>query len=199
MVDVSEHSPETRRDASELDSVELMRRIAEDDEQAVAEFYDRFGGLVYKIAYQMMPTQADAEDAVQDIFVRLWRTSGRYDPNRAAVSTWVVLISRRYMVDRLRRTQTRVKARVALEEKWSSADAFEPVAGIEQEERMEALLERIERLPEFQRTVVKRAYLGGQTLRQIGMELDRPLGTIKSTLSRALVRLRERVGEEPVA
>jgi len=191
--------PFQEHDVSELDSVELMRRVAADDEQAVAELYDRFGGLVYKIAYQMMPTQADAEDAVQDIFVRLWRTAGRYDSNRAAVSTWVVIIARRRLVDRLRRAQARVKPTTAIEEKWSPAASFEPLAGMEREERVEALLQRIERLPELQRIVVKRAYFGGQTLRQIGMELDRPLGTIKSTLSRALVRLRERVEEEPVA
>jgi RNA polymerase sigma-70 factor (ECF subfamily) len=64
------------------------------------------------------------------------------------------------------------------------------------DERMTVLMKRIEALPELQRTVVKRAYLGGQTLRQIGEELNTPLGTIKSALSRALVRLRERSGEE---
>jgi len=192
-------SGETRTSRTPQDDVALMHRVAADDQEAVAELYDRFGGLVYRLAHQMMPTAADAEDAVQEIFVRLWRTSGRYDANRAAVSTWVVLIARRYLVDRLRRRRSRVKANVALEEKWSTpADTEEPLAGIAQEERYEALMERIEQLPELQQAVVKRAYLGGQTLRQIGLELDRPLGTIKSTLSRALVRLRERAGEEPV-
>lgn len=176
-----------------------MRAVAADDEAAITEMYDRYGGLVYRLAYQMMPTQSDAEDAVQDIFVRLWRTSGRYDPERAALSTWVVLISRRCLVDRLRRARARVKAKVALEEKWMpAAEDSHPASDMETDERYSALMERIEQLPELQKTVVTRAYLGGQTLRQIGIELDKPLGTIKSTLSRALVRLRERVGEEPV-
>jgi RNA polymerase sigma-70 factor (ECF subfamily) len=70
---------------------------------------------------------------------------------------------------------------------------------MEQDERMSALLKRIEQLPELQRTVIKRAYLGGQTLRQIGEELNTPLGTIKSALSRALTRLRERTNEELTA
>lgn len=175
-----------------------MRAVAADDETAIAELYDRFGGLIYRLAYQMMPTQADAEDAVQDIFVRLWRTAERYDSGRAALSTWVVLIARRYLVDRLRRAQARVKAKVALEEKWMpAAELVEPGSDMDTDERYLALMERIEQLPELQKTVVTRAYLGGQTLRQIGIELDKPLGTIKSTLSRALVRLRERVGEEP--
>jgi len=177
----------------------LMTAIAADDESAISEMYDRFGGLVYRLAYQMMPTRSEAEDAVQDVFVRLWRTAGRYDTNRAALSTWVVLIARRYLVDRLRRARARVKARAVVEEQWLPAsDEVGPGFRADTDERYEALMKKIEQLPDLQRTVVTRAYLGGQTLRQIGIELDKPLGTIKSTLSRALVRLRERVGEESV-
>jgi RNA polymerase sigma-70 factor (ECF subfamily) len=69
---------------------------------------------------------------------------------------------------------------------------------MEQDERFAALLKKVASLPELQRTVVTRAYLGGQTLRQIGEELNTPIGTVKSALSRALVRLRERVSEEPL-
>lgn len=179
----------------------LMTRVAAHDEAAVGELYDRFGPLVYRMAYQMLPSKADAEDAVQEVFVRLWKSADRYDPARAALSTWVVLITRRYLVDRLRRARVRVKAVYELQEQWSSSsmEGGTPGPAIENQERFESLMQRIERLPELQRTVLTRAYLGGQTLRQIGLELNRPIGTIKSTLSRAMVRLREQsVGEEPV-
>lgn len=180
-----------------------MQRVATNQEAAVAELYDRFGSLVYRMAFQSLPSRAEAEDAVQEIFVRLWRTAGRYDPTRAALVTWVMLISRRHLVDKLRRKRARIKA--------SSLDEFDPGAAtgvaagsapaaqgarMERDENYESLLSKIDALPELQRTVVTRAYLGGQTLRQIGEELDTPLGTIKSALSRALVRLRERTSEE---
>jgi RNA polymerase sigma-70 factor (ECF subfamily) len=174
--------------------LDLMRRVAANDPQAVSMLYDRFGSLVYRLAYQVMPTRADAEDAVQEVFVRLWRTADRYDPKRAALVTWVMLISRRHLVDRLRRARARVKAS-ALDDKHGqtvAAGTGQPESGMHQDERFAALMERIAKLPELQRTVVTRAYLGGQTLRQIGEELDTPIGTIKSALSRALVRLRER-------
>jgi RNA polymerase sigma-70 factor (ECF subfamily) len=186
-------------DIRKVDDSELMRMVAEDDQAAIAELYDRFGALVYRLAYQMLPSSGEVEDAVQEVFVRLWRTAGRYDSSRAALSTWVVLITRRYLVDRLRRIRARVKANVTLEEKWAPEDGSEnALAGIHRDERFEELMKKMERLPELQRTVLTRAYLGGQTLRQIGEELDRPIGTIKSTLSRAVARLREMsVGEEP--
>ncbi|MFO0861162.1 MAG: sigma-70 family RNA polymerase sigma factor [Phycisphaerales bacterium] len=184
------------REQAALD-ISLMQRVAAGDEKAVAELYDRFGSLVYKMAFQSMPTRAEAEDAVQEIFVRLWRTAARYDAERAALVTWVMLISRRQLVDRMRRTRARIRP-TALDESTPVAvpDRSEDRSVGEREENMKEMLRRIDALPELQRTVVKRAYLGGQTLRQIGEELNTPLGTIKSALSRALTRLRERGSEE---
>lgn len=177
----------------------LMQRVAANDEAALSTLYDRFGSLVYRMAIQAMPSKTDAEDAVQEVFVRLWRTAGRYDDEKAALVTWVMLISRRHLVDKLRRSRARLRP-TSLDHPASTAA---PVAADEPsrmltDDRLSVLMKRIDALPELQRTVVTRAYLGGQTLRQIGEELNTPLGTIKSALSRALVRLRERSGEELV-
>lgn len=187
---------DARQDSVDLD---LMTRVAAGDEQAVGELYDRFGSLVFRMAYQALPTKGEAEDAVQEVFVRLWRTAGRYDPERAALVTWVMLITRRHLVDKLRRSRSRIKASSLDDaQPWKSASTGPEPGRMERDERFAALMKKIDALPELQRTVVTRAYLGGQTLRQIGEELDTPLGTIKSALSRALVRLRERTGEESV-
>ncbi len=180
--------------------LDLMRRVASAEPGAVDEMYERFASLVFRLAYQAMPTRSDAEDAVQEIFVRLWRTADRYDPKRAALVTWVMLISRRHLVDRLRRTRARVKAMTLDERQSEPVGATAPSgSSMESQERFGELLDRIAKLPELQRTVVTRAYLGGQTLRQIGEELNTPIGTIKSALSRALVRLRERNADEELA
>lgn len=175
----------------------LMQRVATNEEAAIAELYDRFGSLVYRMAIQALPSKTEAEDAVQEVFIRLWRTAGRYDQDKAALVTWVMLISRRHLVDKLRRNRARLKA-TSLDHPLSTAapEASQSASRLDQDDRMIGLMKRIDALPELQKTVVKRAYLGGQTLRQIGEELNTPLGTIKSALSRALVRLRERTGEE---
>jgi RNA polymerase sigma-70 factor (ECF subfamily) len=178
------------------EDADLMARVASNDQQAIAELYDRFVALVFRMAYQALPTRPEAEDAVQEVFLRLWRTADRFDSERAALVTWVMLITRRHIVDRLRRTRSRISTVSMGEGPGSSAPVEEST--LEQTERFGALLKRVDSLPELQRTVVMRSYLGGQTLRQISEELDTPLGTVKSALSRALVRLRERVGEEVV-
>lgn len=175
----------------------LMRQVAANDEAGLAMLYERFGSLVYRMAFQAVPSRGDAEDAVQEIFVRLWRTAHRYDPKRAALVTWVILIARRQLVDRMRRSRARLRPSSLDEGQGGAMAELRPgPTSAEREERLAAMLKKIEALPELQRTVVKRAYLGGQTLRQIGEELNTPLGTIKSALSRALTRLRERTSEE---
>lgn len=187
-----------RSQAAQDADYDLMQRVALDDQGAIEDLYDRFGSLVYRMAYQSMPSRADADDVVQEVFVRLWRTAGRYDPKRAALVTWVMLIARRHMVDRLRRYKARIKPG-ALDEQWAPAETGEstPESSSEMEERFGAVMAKVETLPELQQIVVKRAYLRGQTLKQIGNELGIPLGTIKSALSRALGRLRElNSGEE---
>lgn len=185
---------EARRATREEDAA-LMTAVAAQEEDAVGRLYDRFGALVYRMAYQSLPSKSEAEDAVQEVFVRLWRTADRYDAEKSALVTWVMLITRRHLVDKLRRAKARIPASNLGEAAIPRVD--ESARGesdrMDQSERFGELMKRVESLPELQRVVVTRAYLGGQTLRQIGDELGTPLGTVKSALSRALVRLRERV------
>ena len=177
---------------SQATDLALMQGVSRGDVASVAGLYDRFSSLVYRMAYQVLPNRDMAEEAVQEVFIRLWKTAHRYDPSRAALVTWVMLITRRFLVDRLRRTRSAMKA-APLDEKivMDSGPVARPGDESEQSERFGALMKKIDKLPELQKTVVTRAYLNGQTLRQIGEELNTPLGTVKSALSRALVRVRE--------
>ncbi len=170
----------------------LMHRVAAGDEEAISELFDRFGSLVYKVAWQFQPNHAEAEEAVQEIFVRLWRTADRYDPRRAKLVTWVMLIARRHLIDRLRRSAVRPTA-VGFDGDLPDRPARAGPDGPPQTtESHAAIMKRMDDLPELQRTVIERAYLHGFTLREISEQLDAPLGTIKSALSRGLARLRQR-------
>ena len=171
----------------------LMDRIARGEEGGVEELYDRFGALVYKVARQLLPTRAEAEDAVQEVFVRLWQTADRYDHRRAKLVTWVMLIARRHLIDRLRRNAVRGTAASYRADGTSDPDVRQPERKPLEDERNCSLLQRIAELPELQRVVIERAYLQGFTLREVSEQLGAPLGTVKSALSRGLARLRERV------
>ncbi|MFM7050591.1 MAG: RNA polymerase sigma factor [Planctomycetota bacterium] len=177
-----------------------MQRVAAGEERAIEDLYARFGALVYQSARQVLKSRAEVEDAVQEIFVRLWQTADRFDPTRAKLVTWVMLITRRHLIDRLRRQAVRPD-RAALDESHNDAGGAiappepEPSAAEADEGRLR-LKRQLARLPELQRTVIERAYFQGVSLREIASQLDAPLGTVKSALSRGLARLREIEGSE---
>ncbi|MHC5023890.1 MAG: RNA polymerase sigma factor [Planctomycetota bacterium] len=174
----------------------LMHRVAGGDEEAVGELYDRFSSLVFKVARQLLPTRAEADDAVQEIFVRLWQTADRYDPRRARLVTWVMLIARRHLIDRLRRSAVRPTTTTLEADPAGPRADVQPDEPAQCDERNELLLRRIAELPDLQRTVIERAYLQGFTLREVSEQLGAPLGTVKSALSRGLSRLRDRAKSE---
>ncbi|MFM1804730.1 MAG: hypothetical protein RL136_1609 [Planctomycetota bacterium] len=179
------------------DDFELMQRVARDDEGAIGELYARFGALVYQSARQVLRSRAETEDAVQEVFVRLWQTAERFDPQRAKLVTWVMLITRRHLIDRLRRKAARPERPLYDDARGGEARALERgtrdsgAGGEEAAEGHERLRRQLARLPELQRTVIERAYLQGFSLREIAVQLDAPLGTVKSALSRGLNKLRE--------
>ena len=179
----------------------LMQAVAEGDESAIDTLYDRFGTFVYRCVCQALSNRAEAEDAVQEIFVRLWKTADRYDPSRAKLVTWVMLIAKRHAIDGLRRKQVR-PTNLSLEGDPAGRPGVIEEGSLKEgrDEQRQLLLDRIGELPALQQEVLTRAYLQGFTLREVAEQLDAPLGTVKSALSRGLARLRDRLaGDERLA
>jgi len=169
----------------------LMHRVSTGEEGAIEDLYDRFAPLVFKVAWQFHQSHAEAEDAVQEIFIRLWQTADRFDPRRAKLVTWVMLIARRHLIDRLRRSSVRPRPGT-LEGDVMGRGGPSSAQDPDMIEVGEKLLERIRELPRLQREVIERSYIQGYTLREVADQLEAPLGTIKSALSRGLARLREK-------
>ena len=84
MSDKNNDDSQESRQASREEDAALMARVAADDQEAIAALYDRFVSLVFRMAVQALPTRPEAEDAVQEVFLRLWRTADRFDAERAA-------------------------------------------------------------------------------------------------------------------
>ncbi len=178
--------------STKADDFRLMQRVATGERGAVEELYDRFAPLVFKSARQVLSSNAEAEDAVQEIYLRLWQTADRYDPRRAKLVTWVMLLTRRHLIDRLRRRASKPPP-MHLDESGGGAASTEPnMSRVADTEASKLLRDCINELPELQRLVIERSYLQGFTLREVATQLDAPLGTVKSALSRGLNRLREK-------
>ena len=184
------------RKSPELD---LLSRAQAGDGCAYRSLVEPHLEALYRVAARMSGCPTLAEDAVQDIFVRLWQTADRFDPRRARLVTWVMLIARRHLIDQLRRKAVRPKPSLLDEDLTAERQTGEPGHKTQTDERNSELRKQLARLPELQRVVIERSYLQGYTLREVSQQLDTPLGTIKSALSRGLNKLRDQAQGEPNA
>ena len=170
------------------ENAELIRLVAAGDTDSLRLLYDRYGTILFGMAYRLLGDRQLAEDCVQDVFVTVWRSAGRYDPARARVTTWLFTIARNKIVDMLRwRSRRPVEP---LPEQWSSdesPDAAELAAAAENGESVAAA---VAELPELQREVVALAYFDGLTHAEIAARLGVPIGTVKGRIRLALERLR---------
>jgi RNA polymerase sigma-70 factor, ECF subfamily len=184
-----ETSVRKRRTEDRAMNESVLARIARGDAPAVRECIDEFGGLVWAIARRMTRSRADAEDAVQEIFVDVWRSAGRYDPAQGTEKVFITTIARRRLIDRIRRG--RMNQMMDPVESLEDVKWAEP--GNDGEVRVEA--ERaaavVARLRPDQRKVLRMGLLEGMTHSEIATATGMPLGTVKTQMRRGLIQVRQ--------
>ena len=177
--------------AEKIEPPGLLQRIAAGDEDAVRECIDTYSGLVWSIARRFSRNTEDAADGVQDVFIDLWSAANRFDPSIAAEKTFVAMIARRRLIDRLRK-QRRQPDFAGLEDAAiiAAEEQRDQVEISEEAERVAAVMRTLK--PE-QQQVLELAIHKGMTHRSIAEHLQLPLGTVKTHVRRGLIRVRELV------
>ena len=173
-----------------------LARIARGDQLAFAELYDRHARLVFSLALRILQDRADAEDVVQEVFAQVWAQAGRYDAGRGAVAAWMLVLTRSRAIDKLR-------ARRARPETAAESGTAESVVDLSATQDLELLsaeqvgrLQRaLKELPEAQRTALELAYYEGLTHAEVAARLAEPLGTVKTRIRQAVIKLRESLGQ----
>ena len=171
------------------DECSLLQRVGRREDGATEAMIDRYGNLVWSIVRKFSFNRTDSEDAAQEIFIELWRHAPRFDPDVAAETTFVAMIARRRMIDRVRKQKRQPQL--------SSTDQHEPtedpsaVRVGESGDQAEASIRAFERLRPEQQQVLKLAIHHGQSHEQIASSTGLPLGTVKTHARRGLLRLRE--------
>lgn len=174
----------------------LLVRVANEDRNAVSECIDRFGGLVWSIARRLTTSTDEAEDAVQEIFIDLWRSCKRFDPKRSSEKTFVAMIARRRMIDRLRRSKRRPDVAPIDEARDISSDQHER---IEHDADVATAWRLLDELEAEQRRVIQLSIYNGMSHAEIAKTTGLPLGTVKSHIRRGLSMVRERLQKTDAA
>lgn len=178
----------------------LIRRIADGDRQAVGILYDKYGRLLYSVALQLTRDKHCAEEIVQDVFTTVWRKATRFEPQKAALVTWMMRITRNRAIDELRKRKSRRDVSVGnilevVEEgenfDFRNSRLMDPESSAMREWDRARVAKAVETLPEEQRVALLLAYFRDLTQKEIAEQLGEPLGTIKSRIRIGLRKLRK--------
>ncbi len=197
----SEHRLRTRdavsidlRDAGDGALVVAIGRWRED---ALAEVYRRHGGAAFALARRLLNDRQLAEEVLQEVFLRLWNSPERYDPERGSLRAYLLAQTHGRAVDLLRSetSRRRREEREARESPGFGDDVEREVIDLTTSEKVK---EVVARLPADERKAIELAYFGGHTYRQVAVMLEAPEGTVKSRIRSGLRRLRKDLAEAGV-
>jgi RNA polymerase sigma-70 factor (ECF subfamily) len=176
---------------------DLIARAAAGDERAVADLYDRYGQVLYAVAYRIVGQRADAEEVVLDSFAQAWREATRFEVARGSVAGWLTTIARSRALDlvRARGRRDRITATAAAERPDASPAMgrwrTDPSSAVEHAERRAQVQLALERLSPPQRRAIELAFFEGLSQSEIAELLQEPLGTIKTRVRLGMQKLRE--------
>lgn len=173
-----------------MDNALLLPRVANGDRDGLRACIERFGGLVWSLARRSRLSQEEMEDAVQEIFLQVWKNAGRYDPSIASEVTFVAMIARRMLIDHKRKRARRPQTEELIDSQRAAPDAPAPEVGVEAAWAARAL----DALRPEQRQILIMTTCQGLSHEEVAQQMGMPLGTVKTHARRGLLRMREVLG-----
>lgn len=170
-----------------VSDADLVALIANGDEGALRELLERHGPLVLALAKRMLSSREDAEEVLHDTYLSLWRHAAQYDGNRAAVRTYLYAVARNHCLTRLRARSARPVVRDMEQEALEGSvfsTSHDPVPGVMARRALASLVDE-------DRQLLEEAYYGGWSQSELAAMHDLPLGTVKSKIRRALLKMRD--------
>lgn len=175
----------------------LVGRVVRGDETALAALYDRWVDRVYSIATRVLGASDQADDVVERTFSQIWKDAGRYDAERGSVAAWIVTIARSHALT-LRRSEGRRlrhdEMRSQFVQDEGTITAASPLHELVAGEDRQAVEKAVSRLPDEQERVVRMTFFEGLSQAEISERLGIPLGTVKTRVRLAFVKLRRTLG-----
>jgi RNA polymerase sigma-70 factor, ECF subfamily len=172
-----------------------MEGLLAGNDEAIRTLYARFGRPVYGLGLRLLGTREAAEELTQDVFLTAWRKAARFDPARGRLSTWLMTIAHNLAVDRLRRETGVSRPTLVFVDEVPDAPGLDEEAVLMERD---AALRALASLTDGERRLLARSYFRGLTAREIALADGIPLGTVKTRLRSAMIKVRRaNEGKEP--
>jgi RNA polymerase sigma-70 factor, ECF subfamily len=169
---------------------DLMPLVEAADAEAFAALYDRHGRAAYSLAYRMMGEKQEAEDVVQEAFIKVWRSAGGYRVGRGSVRTWILSIVHNRGIDQIRSRAHLRRKQDKIEASATTSEPSEAFAETWKNAQQEQVREALNTIPHEQLKILELAYFSGYTHIEIAERLELPLGTVKGRMRLGLQKLR---------
>lgn len=173
----------------------LVARVAGGDRAAFADLYARTSGKLFASVRRILRSEAAAEDAVQEAYVRIWRRAGDFDAGIASPIAWMTTIARHAAIDIARRGSERISAASASVDPEILDQLADPAADGARLSGGSRLSKCLGGLDEDRRGMILLAYCYGWSREELSARFNRPVATVKTVLRRALISLKECLGD----
>ena len=170
---------------------DALARVADGSEAALKEVYQRTSAKLFGLCLRILGDRGEAEDALQEIYVSVWRRAESFDPARASPITWLAALARNRAIDRMRASGRPRPAEPIEAAARLADDAPDALSALEKDEEKDRLLGCVDELEERQSGPIRAAFFGGLSYPELAERAGVPLGTMKSWIRRGLLRLRE--------
>jgi len=169
----------------------LLAEVATGDSKAFEELTKKYGNLIWSIARRYLSNQAEAEDAVQEIFLALWQSASRFDANKGSEITFIATIARRRLIDGLRKNNKH-KILQSIDDSISN-DVFQQKSNLEKNAELSLAIGILETLEKKDQELLSLSIYQGYSHVEIAKLLNLPLGTVKTKIRRNLMKIREKI------
>ena len=169
----------------------LLTEVASGDSKAFEELTKKYGNLIWSIARRYLSNQAEAEDAVQEIFLALWQSASRFDAKKGSEITFIATIARRRLIDGLRKNNKH-KILQSIDDVMSE-DVFRQKSNLEKNAELSLAIGILETLEKKDQELLSLSIYQGYSHVEIAKLLNLPLGTVKTKIRRNLMKIREKI------